>query len=122
MEIPAEMLPWRAQPGPMAGRGRRGDPFLEPEKNHEQNAPLRNLYKGAFPCRARAVAAAKRGRRGMADKTYLVRFKPPEISTQVVVAEAAQIYGEHLVFLTSKGELAALFLLEIVEDWSELLD
>jgi hypothetical protein len=68
------------------------------------------------------LAAARRGRRGIADKTYLVRFKPPEISTQVVVAEAAQIYREHLVFLTSKGELAALFLLEIVEDWSELLD
>jgi hypothetical protein len=62
------------------------------------------------------------GADGMASKTYLVRFKPPEISTQVVHAERAQINGEHLVFLNSKGELAALFLMEIVEDWSELSD
>jgi hypothetical protein len=39
-----------------------------------------------------------------------------------VHAERAQINGEHLVFLNSKGELAALFLMEIVEDWSELSD
>jgi hypothetical protein len=56
----------------------------------------------------------------MADKTYLVRFKPPEISTQPVVAERAEIHGEHLVFLNSKGQLAALFLMEIVESWSEV--
>jgi hypothetical protein len=55
----------------------------------------------------------------MTDKTYLVRFKPPEISTQPVVAERAEIHGEHLVFLNSKGELVALFLMEIVEGWSE---
>ncbi len=62
------------------------------------------------------------GTPGMADKTYLIRFKPPEISTQVVVAESAQIYGEHLVLVNSKGKLAGLFLLEIVDDWSELSD
>jgi hypothetical protein len=56
----------------------------------------------------------------MTDKTYLVRFKAPETSTQLVVAESTQIYGEHLIFLNSKGELAALFLPEIVEGWSEL--
>lgn len=56
----------------------------------------------------------------MVDKRYLVRFKPPEISTQLVFAVTAEIYGEHLVFLNSKGELSALFLLEIVESWSEL--
>jgi hypothetical protein len=59
---------------------------------------------------------------GMADKTYIVRFKPPEIGTQVVVAEGAQIYGEHLVFVDSQGALAALFLIEIVENWTELAD
>jgi hypothetical protein len=56
----------------------------------------------------------------MTDKTYLVRFKPPEVSTQLVIAERTQIYGEHVAFLNSKGELAALFLLEIVEAWSEI--
>jgi hypothetical protein len=58
----------------------------------------------------------------MSDRTYLVRFKSPDIGSQVVVAERTRIYGEHLAFLNSKGELAALFLLEAVEDWSELLE
>jgi hypothetical protein len=58
----------------------------------------------------------------MADKTYLVRFKSPEMSPQLVVGESTEIYGEHLVFLNSKGELAALFFLEFVEDWTELSD
>jgi hypothetical protein len=57
--------------------------------------------------------------KSMADKTYLVRFKRPEISTQPVIAASVEFHGEHLVFLDSKGELAALFLLEIVESWSE---
>lgn len=56
----------------------------------------------------------------MADKTFIVRFKRPEISTQPVIAERAEIQGDHLVLLDSKGELAALFLMEIVESWSEL--
>jgi hypothetical protein len=56
----------------------------------------------------------------MTDKTYFVRFESPEIGSQIVRAERIQIYGEHLAFLNSKGELAALFLLEAVEDWSEL--
>ncbi len=56
----------------------------------------------------------------MADKTYLVRFKPTSLGTLVVVAESAQIYDDHLVFLNSKGKAAGLFLLETVESWSEL--
>ena len=59
---------------------------------------------------------------GMADKTYLVRFKPVELSALVVVAESAQIYDDHLVFLNLKGKVAGLFLLEAVESWSELTD
>lgn len=55
----------------------------------------------------------------MADKTFLVRFKRPELRTQPVVAEKAEIHGEHLVFFNLKGELAALFLMEIIESWSE---
>ena len=56
----------------------------------------------------------------MPDKTYIVRFKPPEISSRFVIAESFQIQGEHLVFLNSRDELAALFLLDEVESWDEL--
>ena len=54
----------------------------------------------------------------MADKRYLISCQTPEISTQSVVAASCEVYGEHLVFLNSKGQLAAMFLLEIVESWS----
>ena len=55
----------------------------------------------------------------MADKTFLVRFKPPELSPQTVVAERAEFQGEHLVFLNSMGQFVALFLTDVVESWSE---
>ena len=54
----------------------------------------------------------------MAEKRYLVSCQTPEFSTQSVVAASCEVCGEHLVFLNSKGELAAKFLLEIVESWS----
>ena len=54
----------------------------------------------------------------MAEKRYLVSCQRPEFSTQSVVAASCEVCGEHLVFLNSKGELAAKFLLEIVESWS----
>ncbi len=54
----------------------------------------------------------------MDDKRYLVSCKTPEISMQSVVAASGEVHGEHLVFLNSRGELAAMFLLEIVESWS----
>jgi hypothetical protein len=90
-------------------------------KKTERNAPLWNLciedlhYGAVTICRCPA-----RRSDGMTDKVYLVRFKPPEVGTQLVVAERVQIHGEHVAFLNSKGELAALFLLEVVEGWSEL--
>jgi hypothetical protein len=37
-----------------------------------------------------------------------------------VVAVRVEIHGDHLVFLTSEGELAALFMTEIVESWNVL--
>jgi hypothetical protein len=40
--------------------------------------------------------------------------------TQLVVASSAEIHGEHLVFLQANGRLAALFVLEIVENWTEI--
>jgi hypothetical protein len=55
----------------------------------------------------------------MTDKNYLVRLKPRELGVHVVVAASAEIHGEHIVLLKSDGELAALFLLEIVENWTE---
>jgi hypothetical protein len=55
----------------------------------------------------------------MRDKAYLVRFKHPELSIQSVIAASAEIHGEHIALLNSKGKLAALFLTEVVESWSE---
>lgn len=56
----------------------------------------------------------------MTVKTYLIRFKAPGVSPQLVAANGTQIHDEHLVFLNSKGKLVALFLLDTVEGWSEL--
>ena len=62
----------------------------------------------------------------MPDKAYLIRFKgpdptPPEldIAAELVIAANIEFHGEHLVFLKSNGTLAALFVLEVVESWSE---
>lgn len=56
----------------------------------------------------------------MASKTYFVKFKPPALSlTHTVVASSVEIHDEHLIFCDSEGKLAALFLLETVESWSE---
>jgi hypothetical protein len=54
----------------------------------------------------------------MPDKTYLLQLKPPGFSTRVVIAATAEIHGEHLVLLNSRGQLAALFVLEMVESWN----
>jgi hypothetical protein len=56
----------------------------------------------------------------VADKAFLVRFKEPDLAPQSFVAERAEFHGDHLVLLKSDGQLAALFLLEAVESWSEL--
>ena len=55
----------------------------------------------------------------MADKTYLVRLKPPQRDVYWVIAERVEIHGEHLVFLNAQGKLLVLILLEIVESWTE---
>jgi hypothetical protein len=65
---------------------------------------------------------AVKGRAGnsqMPDKTYWVKFKESDLGPRLVKADSVEIHGEHLVFLRSDGKLAALFLLEIVESWSE---
>jgi hypothetical protein len=56
----------------------------------------------------------------MPEKDFLVRFKEPHLAPRLVSAGSVEIHGEHLVFFRSSGELTALFLLEIVKDWSEL--
>jgi hypothetical protein len=55
----------------------------------------------------------------MSDKPYLIRFESSELICHAVIAARAEIHAEHLVFLKPEGRLAALFLLEIVENWSE---
>lgn len=56
----------------------------------------------------------------MNDKTFLIRFKSTYLSPRPVLATKAEIRGEHLVLLNSEGKPAALFLLELVESWSEV--
>ncbi len=56
----------------------------------------------------------------MSEKTYLVRFKNPAISTQPLVAHRAEIQGEYIVMFDSRGRLVGLFSMAIVESWSEI--
>jgi hypothetical protein len=56
----------------------------------------------------------------MIEKTYLVRFKNPAISTQPLVAYRAEIQGDHIVMFDSYGKLVALFSMAIIESWSEI--
>jgi hypothetical protein len=57
---------------------------------------------------------------GLSDKTFVVRFKPPWLTPYVVTAFTAKIQEEHLALFDSRGKLKALFLMELVESWSEL--
>jgi hypothetical protein len=57
----------------------------------------------------------------MAEKTYLVRLKPP-LSIQHVTASRFEIQGEHAVFVDANGNLKAVFLMELVESWNVLGD
>jgi hypothetical protein len=54
------------------------------------------------------------------NRTYVVTLKPPSRATQHVVASVGGVRGDHLVFLDGQGQLAALFLLELVESWEVL--
>ncbi len=56
----------------------------------------------------------------MADKTHLLRLKPPSLGIQHVLASRVEIHGEHLVLLDSEGRLAALVLMQVVESWNVL--
>jgi hypothetical protein len=54
----------------------------------------------------------------MAEKTYVVHFKPPESSVQRVRAATAEVVDGCLVLHNGEGELVGLFLLEVVKTWS----
>jgi hypothetical protein len=56
----------------------------------------------------------------LCNKGYLVRFRGADPPPELVIAETVELHGEHLVFLSMDGSLAALFLLETVETWSEV--
>jgi hypothetical protein len=57
----------------------------------------------------------------MASKAYIVKLKPPAVGViHTVIASTVEIHDEHLIFCDSEGKLAALFLLEVVESWSEI--
>jgi hypothetical protein len=56
----------------------------------------------------------------LSNRTYIVRFKNPNISTQPVVACRAEIQGDHVVMHDAQGRLVALFWMAIVESWSEI--
>ena len=56
----------------------------------------------------------------MMDQTYLVALKLPSRAVQHVIAASLEIHGENLVFFNAEGELAAMFLMEIVQSWNVL--
>jgi hypothetical protein len=56
----------------------------------------------------------------MPAKAYLIRLRGTDLAPELVIAASVEFHGEHLVFLKSDGTLAALFVLEIVEGWSEI--
>jgi len=47
-------------------------------------------------------------------------MKVPNGALHHVRAANAEFYGEHLVLLDSQGKLAAMFLMETVENWNEM--
>jgi len=54
----------------------------------------------------------------LADETYIVRFKSPQMGVQLVAASSAEIHGDHIALLNSNRQLVALLLLDIVESLS----
>jgi hypothetical protein len=53
------------------------------------------------------------------EKRYIVRFKPPETSVQLVMAETVKADDKYLIFLYKDGTIVALFDLDVVENWTE---
>jgi hypothetical protein len=57
----------------------------------------------------------------MGHKTFLVKLKLHGSEAFQVEAARMEVQDEHLVFLNSSGQLVALFVLEDVESWSEII-
>jgi hypothetical protein len=55
----------------------------------------------------------------MSDKAYLIRFKHPVLGIESVIAARAEVHGEHIALVNSKGKVAALFLTDVVDSWAE---
>ena len=58
----------------------------------------------------------------MAEKTYLVRLKPPSRALQQVTASRFEILGDYLIFVDADGKQAGMFLMEVVESWNVIKD
>jgi hypothetical protein len=54
----------------------------------------------------------------MVDHSYRVRLKTQTVHH--VIASTGQLYGDHLVFVNSHGQLVALFLNNVVRSWNML--
>jgi hypothetical protein len=54
----------------------------------------------------------------MLNHSYRVRLKPQTV--QHVTASDVQLYGDHLVFVNSNGQLIALFVKDLVRSWKRL--
>jgi predicted nucleic acid-binding protein len=55
----------------------------------------------------------------MTDKTFVIRFKQPGPSTQLVIAARAETNGDQLVLLDTRGKPIARFPAEAIESWTE---
>ena len=50
--------------------------------------------------------------------TYLVVMKRPPGNLHRITADSFEMQGDHLIFLTAQGELAALFVMEAVQSFN----
>jgi hypothetical protein len=50
--------------------------------------------------------------------TYLVVMKRPPGNLHRITADSFEMQGDHLIFLTAQGELAALFVVEAVQSFN----
>lgn len=79
---------------------------------------MQQILKGRFVC-GDMVRLPVVHLSAMDDRMYLVALKPNHV-VQHVVAATVEVHGEHLVFLSADGKLAAVFLLGIVQSWNVL--
>jgi hypothetical protein len=83
---------------------------------------LLNTYRFIHTTTPFQAGSIKRRLAGIVrDKTFIVKFKPSALGVvHTVIASRVEIHDEHLTFCNSEGKVAALFLLAIVQSYSEL--